>query len=222
MLVVSMRDRKLMRWQRGELTQAADLSAIATWHCNDMVVDSRGRAYVGNFGADIDNGGRPTPAALALVTPDGQARAVADQLLFPNGCVITPDGKTLIVAETFGLRLTAFDIAEDGSLSNRRLWAQLQAVPDGICLDAEGCVWLANPMPPGSFLRVAEGGKVMERIESGDRVAFACMLGGPERKTLFLLEAATLDPSKRTVRGNGRIRTVEVEVPGAGWPSWEA
>jgi sugar lactone lactonase YvrE len=154
-----------------------------------------------------------------LVEPDGRARVVADELLFPNGCAITPDGGTLIVAETFAGRLTAFDIAADGSLDNRRLWAQVRAFPDGICLDAEGCIWLANPVSPGGgFLRVAEGGEVRDRIDLSDHGGFACMLGGPERKTLFLLEAKSVEPSK-AVRGNGRIRTIEVDVPGAGFPS---
>lgn len=220
LLIVSMRDRKLLALgSDGGLHERADLSQIASGHCNDMIVDARGRAYVGNFGFDLDGGAAPAPTSMALVDEAGSVRAVADELLFPNGCAITEDGKTLIVAETFAARLTAFDIAEDGSLSSRRLWAQLPAPPDGICLDAEGCIWLANPIPPGGFLRVAEGGEVRERIDLDKHAGYACMLGGPERRTLFLLEALSSQPPDCTP-GNGRIRTLEVEVPGAGWPEY--
>jgi len=216
LLVVSMRDRRLLRLVAGQLEQMADLSSLASHHCNDMVVDGQGRAYVGNFGFDFESGS-PRSTCLVLVTPDGQARAVADELLFPNGCVITPDGRTLIVAETYGLRLTAFDISADGSLTNRRLWAQLQQPPDGICLDAEGCIWAAVPVAPGGFLRVAEGGAIKERIELSEWLGLACMLGGPQRRTLFLLEAKSIATAKG-VPGNGRIRVLDVDVPGAGWP----
>ena len=220
LLIVSMRDRKLLqRDADGTLSERADLSAIATGHCNDMVVDARGRAYVGNFGFDFDGGGQLAPAKLALIDETGQAREVADDLLFPNGTVITDDGKTLIIAESFGARLTAFDVADDGSLGNRRLWAQLTVVPDGICLDAEGCIWLANPIPPGGFLRVAEGGEVLERIDLEERAGYACMLGGPERRTLFMLEAFSSKPEE-CKPGHGRIRCVEVDVPGSGWPEY--
>lgn len=217
MLVVSMRDRRLLRFDGAALHLHADLSSVATGHCNDMVVDSQGRAYVGNFGFDWEGGAQPKAARLALVTPEGEVRAVAEDLMFPNGSVITPDGRTLIVAESFAMRLTAFRIEEDGSLCDRRVWAGLDVAPDGICLDAEGCVWVANPRPPGGFLRVAEGGEVLERIDLPDRAGFACMLGGPERRTLYLLEAFSAEPAKATA-GNGRIRCVEVEVPGVGWP----
>ena len=222
LLVVSMKDRKLLRLdpEAGRVEcVVADLSSIATWHCNDMVVDGTGRAYVGNFGFDLHTQGPDglAPASLALVEPDGgPARAVADGLLFPNGTVVTPDGKTLIVAETFGKRLTAFDIDSRGELSNRRIWARLDCYPDGICYDAEGCVWVANPVPPGSAIRVAAGGRIIETIES-DLGVFACMLGGPEGTTLFMLEGRTHDPTA-TYRGNGRIRAAEVSVPRAGWP----
>jgi sugar lactone lactonase YvrE len=219
LLVVSMTNRKLLRLGGSGLEQVADLSALANGNCNDMVVDAQGRAYVGNFGFDFEHGESPKPTCLVLVTPDGSARVVAEDLLFPNGCAVTPDGRTLIVAETMGARLTAFDIAEDGSLSNRRVWAQLhQVYPDGICLDAEGCVWVANPRPRGGFVRVAEGGEVKAQIDSEDRAGYACMLGGPQRRTLFLLEAFSVEVPKSTP-GNGRIRVVEVDVPGAGWPA---
>ncbi len=146
MLVVSMTDRKLMRMERDGLKLHADLSALATFHCNDMVVDSAGRAYVGNFGFDLHKGEKPHATVLVMVTAEGKARVVADDLTFPNGTVITPDGRTLIVGESFGRRLTAFDIAADGSLANRRVWADLgENVPDGIALDAEGAIWVASP-----------------------------------------------------------------------------
>jgi sugar lactone lactonase YvrE len=219
LLIVSMVDRRLLRLDPGGLTTVGDLSSLAAFHCNDMVVDDKGRAYVGNFGFDLDAHEAPRPTNLVLVEPDGRARVVAEDLLFPNGTVITPDGKTLIVGESFGGRLTAFDILPDGSLENRRIWANISAPPDGICLDAEGCIWVAVPLDPGSFIRVAEGGEIKERIEL-DRSAYACMLGGPDGRSLFLLEALTSHHRKAAERGpgNGRIRVVEVDVPHAGRP----
>jgi len=216
LLVVSMQDRRLLRLDPDGLHAVADLSACTSFHCNDMVVDDQGRAYVGNFGFDLHGGGTPTETNLALVRPGGEIEVVARQLLFPNGTVITPDGGTLIVGESFGARLTAFDIAPDGTLSNRRIWAQLEkAVPDGICLDAEGGIWLASPVS-AEVLRVREGGEVTDRV-SVETQAFACMLGGPERRTLFICTAADSDPAKTDSR-SGRIESVEVEVPGAGLP----
>jgi sugar lactone lactonase YvrE len=145
LLVVSMQDRRLLRLDPGGLVEVADLSELASFHCNDMVVDEKGRAYVGNFGFDLHGGQSPMPTGLVLVAPDGSSRVVAEDLRFPNGTVITPDGRTLIVGETFGGCLTAFDVAEDGSLSGRREWARMdKAVPDGICLDAEGAIWVAS------------------------------------------------------------------------------
>jgi len=216
LLVVSMRDRKLMRLDPQGLVEVADLSAHASFHCNDMVVDSLGRAYVGNFGWDLHGGAPPVEASLVLVEPDGAFRVVADKLRFPNGSVITPDGRTLIVVETFGPCLTAFDVAEDGSLSGRREWARMErAVPDGICLDAEDGIWVASPVS-GAVLRLVEGGQVTDRVEV-EHQAFACMLGGPERRTLFLCTAADSDPEKTHTR-TGRIEHVEVPIPGAGLP----
>jgi sugar lactone lactonase YvrE len=198
------------------LVEHADLSAVASFHCNDMVVDARGRAYVGNFGFDLHGGEQPVATTLALVDPDGSVRVAAEDLRFPNGTVITPDGRTLIVGESFGACLTAFDIAEDGSLSGRREWARMSgAVPDGICLDAEGAIWAASPVG-GGVLRLREGGEVTHRVEV-EHEAFACMLGGPERRTLFICTAANSDPDETSVR-SGRIERVEVEVPGAGLP----
>ena len=216
LLVVSMQDRRLLRLDGSELVEVADLSAHATFHCNDMLVDGQGRAYVGNFGYDLHGGAELVPAKLVRVDPDGSVHVAADELRFPNGTALTPDGKTLIIGETFGACLTAFDVAPDGALSNRRLWAQLQAaVPDGICLDAEGCVWVASPVGH-KVLRVREGGEVTQQIDI-ETEAFACMLGGPERKTLFICTAATSDPNQRDQR-TSRIETVEVGVPGAGLP----
>ncbi len=147
LLVVSMEDRRLLRLDPDGLTEVADLSEHATWHCNDMVVDAVGRAYVGNFGFDLDGHADVVPAVIVRVDPDGSMRVAAENIRFPNGTVITPDGATLIVGESYGGCLTAFDVDAEGGLSNRRLWAQLVgAVPDGICLDAEGAIWSACPL----------------------------------------------------------------------------
>jgi sugar lactone lactonase YvrE len=227
MLIVSMTDRSLLRWRDGELSPHADLSPVATFHCNDMVVDSVGRAYVGNFGFDLDtaevsgtldevlaaHGG----ATLARVDPDGSVHAAADGLVFPNGAVITPDGRTMIIAESFANRLTAFDIAADGSLSNRRVWAELGLrVPDGICLDADGAVWVANPRINECF-RVAAGGNILDVIETDNR-CFACMLGGPDRRTLFMVTSQYSLAHEAAAQRTGGILTAEVATPGAGLP----
>ncbi len=216
LLIVSMKDRRLLRLDPSGLGEVADLSSIATFHCNDMVVDAEGRAYVGNFGFDLHAGGPPQSAALALVHPDGRVQQVADDLMFPNGSVITPDGKTLIVGESFAARLTAFDIAPDGTLCNRRVWAQLKgAVPDGISLDAEGGIWLASPVS-ACVMRVLEGGEVTDRI-AVETQAFACMLGGDDGRTLYICTAGDSDPEKTQAR-DGRIEVIGVEVPHAGLP----
>jgi sugar lactone lactonase YvrE len=210
LLVVSMMDRRLLRLDPEGLKEVADLSRLASYHCNDMVVDAQGRAYIGNFGFDFAANAAKKPAEIILVTPDGQARRVIDDLFFPNGTVITPDGRTLIVAETFGHRLTAFDIKPDGSLSKRRTWADLKGhYPDGICLDAEGAIWVASPYP-GEVLRVRKGGTITHRVNVSTK-PYACMLGGPDRRTLIVCTAGSSIAS-------GRIEVVEVEVPGAGLP----
>jgi len=216
MLVVSMVDRKLLRLEPEGLTVFADLSDLAPSHCNDMVVDQQGRAYIGNFGFNFFDE-PPKPTVLILVTLDGQKRVVADGLLFPNGMVITPDGDTLIVGESYASRLTAFTIRSDGSLTSRRVWAELQgATPDGICLDAEGAIWVASPMT-SEVLRIIEGGRVTNRIPT-EIQPVACMLGGPDRQTLFILEAPLIRPEKGRARKPGRIETVRVKIPGAGLP----
>jgi len=217
LLVVSMRDRRLLRLDSGGLSEVADLSGLATYHCNDMVVDALGRAYIGNFGYDLHGAGERQKAALILVTPAGDARVVADNLEFPNGTVITPDGGTLIIGETMGKRLTAFDIEADGSLCRRRTWAQFEdLLPDGICLDADGAIWVASPISH-AVVRVAEGGEILQRIPLATQ-SFACMLGGPERRTLHICTAETSDPATAQTLRTGRIETALVDVAGAGLP----
>lgn len=217
LLIVSMVDRKLMRLDDGVLTEVADLSSIATWHCNDMVVDAQGRAYVGNFGWDIEETQAPVGAALTMVNQDGTIRVVATDLIFPNGAVITPDGKTLIVGETFAGRLSAFDIRDDGTLSERRDFAVLPGIaPDGICLDAEGAVWVACPVS-GRVVRVREGGDITHDLKV-DTLAFACMLGGPQRRHLFICTSKHSATAQCRAEHTGKIEVVEVEIPGAGLP----
>ena len=228
MLIVGMTKRQVLRRTAvGKVSVHADLSDIATFHCNDMVVDAEGRAFVGNFGFNLDEevASRPVEdvianhktAKLACVSPSGKVRVAAEDMHFPNGSVITPDGKTLIVGETVGFCLTAFDIASDGSLSNRRVWAPtLPRIPDGICLDAEGAVWFANPMAT-ECVRIAEGGEVLEVVETG-QLCFACMLGGDGGKTLFLLTADSADAHAAAAKPSGRIMVCEVDVARAGLP----
>ena len=217
MLIVSMTDRKLMRLDRDGLKVHADLSKLASWDCNDMVVDAKGRAYVGNFGYDLHLNAPQKDAVLVMVTPEGKASIVAEGLKFPNGAVITRDGKTLIVGESMARRLTAFDIGTDGSLSNRRIWAEIApALPDGICLDEEGAIWSSSPFT-NETIRVFEGGRVAERIKT-EQMSIACVLGGPDRKTLFLLTAPTTDPEKCRANPASKIETTRVEVAGAGSP----
>ena len=217
MLIVSMTDRKLLRLDPDGLKTHADLDALASFYCNDMVVDGKGRAYVGNFGYDLLSGAPQKPAELILVNPDGSARVAADGFDFPNGTVISPDGKTLVVGESMGHRLTAFDIQSDGSLTNRRLFADLgEGVPDGIALDAEGAIWVASPMSK-ELLRVRDGGAVAERI-AFDTMPIACALGGPERRTLFMLTSDSLDPDECRAKKASKIWIKEVAVAGAGWP----
>jgi len=216
LIIVSMTDRTLLRLENGKLTQVADLSNMATYHCNDMVVDEKGRAYIGNFGFDLGYIREVVPAEVIMVHPDGKAAVVAQDLLFPNGTVITPDGKTLIVAETFGQRLTAFDILPDGMLTNRRVWAEMTGYyPDGICLDEAGGIWVASPENHTGVLRVLEGGHITHRVRVESN-AYACMLGNDDRRTLFVLTAGAIIPQQ--MDAGGRIETVQVDIPGAGRP----
>jgi sugar lactone lactonase YvrE len=230
MLVVSMLDRRLLRVEPdGDVVEYADLSNIATFHCNDMVVDRQGRAYVGNFGFDLEGFFHehgveavfaepgPPKAKLARVDPDGSVHVAAEDLRFPNGTVITPDGRTMILAETLGLRLTAFDIDSDGSLHHRRMWADLGGrPPDGICLDADGNVWVAHPLEPVCFL-VSEGGGILQEVET-NQPCFACMLGGPRRRHLFMVTARSSEETVASTQRTGSILVTEVTTPGAGWP----
>lgn len=216
LLVVSMGDRILLRLEADGLHEVAALAALTGGGLNDMVVDAEGRAYIGNFGYDYRADPMALrPANLVLVTPDGQARVVADDLIFPNGMVITPDGGTLIVAETFASRLTAFTVKPDGGLTDRRPFAQLGGpMPDGACLDAEGAIWVGCPNT-GEFLRVLEGGAVTDRVTVPGKWAVACALGADDGKTLFLCTAETTPENEAKGISKGWIETVRVDVPGA-------
>lgn len=206
LVVVQAREGRLLRQEPdGTLAVYAELAPLAEGLWNEIVVDGRGNAYV--------NGPR-----LALVTPDGRARAMAEGFAFPNGMAITPDNGTLILAESHARQLTAFDIAADGGLFGRRVWADLgDGFPDGICIDAEGLVWYAD-VPNRRCVRVGEGGQVARTVAL-DRGGFACMLGGPERRTLYVTAAQWfgMDAMER-MAGTGQVLAVDVETPGAGWP----
>jgi sugar lactone lactonase YvrE len=216
--VVSMHDRRFLKVNAKGTARVADLSSVAPYLINDMVIDRKGRAYIGTFGCDLNNGEVPRPTQLFCVYPGGEIKVAADDLLFPNGVVITPDGKTLIVAETFGSRLTAFDIASDGSLYNRRLFAQLEGTfPDGICIDEECAVWVASA-GGNRIIRVTPGGKITDNIPLPDRNAYACMLGGPDRRDLYICTARHYLPERTRALRSGRIEVVRVSVPGAGLP----
>ena len=226
MLIVSMKDRKLLAFKDNTLEERADLHELAGFHCNDMVVDEAGNAYIGNFGFNTYAGEGIKPTNLILVRPGEDPLVAADDLLFPNGTVITPDNETLIVGETYAARLTAFDKAEDGSLSNRRIWADLKEnakegpvpLPDGICIDEEGAIWVASPST-SEVIRVHEGGEISERI-AVETNAFACMLGGEDKKTLFICTSngSGVDPDSAVREKSGKIEIVEVDVPGVGRP----
>jgi sugar lactone lactonase YvrE len=220
LLIVSARERRLLRREPdGTLATHADLSLVADpAPGNEIVVDARGNAYVNGGGFDLGAGEPFAPGIVALVTPDGAARQVADGIAFPNGMAITPDGSTLIVAESYGRRLTAFEIAADGGLSNRRVWADLgDGVPDGICIDAEGAVWYAD-VPNRRCVRVREGGEVLQTIDH-DRGCFACMLGGPDGTTLFVVAREWHGPSSMTDgTRTGQVLIAEAPAPGAGRP----
>ena len=206
----------------GSMVRHADLSVVADHRWNEIVVDGRGNIYVNGVGFRFGQE-EFQPGILALVTPDGSARQVADGLAFPNGMVVTPDNSTLIVSESFAGRLTAFDIAADGSLSNRRVWAD-GVGPDGISIDAEGAVWTGSGA--NACVRVREGGEVLERVEL-DRTPFACMLGGPDGRTLFMMAQEWRGPDSvaeniaRLTTGprTGQVLTATAPAAGAGWPS---
>ena len=226
MLIVSMKDRKLLSYKDNVLQERADLSELAGFHCNDMVVDAKGNAYIGNFGFNTYEGEEVKSTNLILVRPGEEPCVAADDVMFPNGTVITEDGKTLIVGETYAAKLTAFNVNDDASLSNRRVWADLTQsiddgtvpVPDGMCLDAEGAIWVASPST-ADVIRVQEGGEILERIPV-ETNAYACMLGGDDLKTLFICtsNASGVDPDSALREKSGKIEIVEVDVPGAGRP----
>jgi sugar lactone lactonase YvrE len=206
----------LVRSSSGKLSRYAELGTLSTNPWNDIVTDGRGNTYVNNIGFDFPDG-EFAPGFIARVSPDGTARQVAEGLAFPNGMAVTADNSTLIVAESYASVLTAYDIAQDGDLADRRVWAELgEASPDGICIDAEGTVWFAE-VPGRRCVRVAEGGEVLQAIAC-ELGCFACMLGGPNGTTLFVTAAAWPDamtPGSRT----GQILSAEVAVPHAGWPA---
>ena len=217
LLVVSMLDRRVLRFDGKALHLYADLAGLAGGLCNDMVVDAAGRAYVGNFGYDRHNDAPPRNTRIIRVDPDGRAASVGDEIHFPNGMVITPDGRTLVVAETFAHRLGAFDVGADGALANYRAFAALDGVyPDGICLDAEGAVWVTDARGQ-RVLRVLPGGRIAQAVDTGERRSFACMLGGPDRRTLFVITNTGSGPAMAE-KSDGRIETIRVDVPGAGLP----
>ena len=232
LLVVSQHDSRLLRREPdGSLVTHADLSTHVTGEPNDMVVDQQGRAFVGNFGFDLFGGAPIAPTAVLRVDPDGTVTQLADDLWFPNGSVITDDG-VYIVSETFGNRLSAFDVQADGSLANRRVWAsfgelpttsdltaalgQLSVAPDGCGLDAEGAIWVADALH-GRVLRIREGGDVLEELPVGTGV-FACILGGHDGRTLFMCAAPDFDRTARSAAREAELRAVRVEVPHAGRP----
>jgi sugar lactone lactonase YvrE len=262
LLVVSMYQRRVLRMDGDRLEEHASLAHLPGFKLNELFVDQAGRAYVGDFGYDIDGyiqqhgqfglmgpGGPPT-TFLARIDPDGSVRVVADGLQFPNGCGLLPDGRTLIVAETIGMTLLAFDVDKAGNLTNRRVWAPTMSpwlrtamrsdgmlgrlsrglvrraetgplapiaartafAPDGICVDAEGAVWVANAHGP-ECLRVARGGKVLERVHTG-QTAYSCALGGPDHRTLFIATAPTFLEAEVEKQTAGRIEMTRVEVAG--------
>jgi sugar lactone lactonase YvrE len=215
LLIVAMTKKQVLRFNGSQLSVHADLSSLASHFCNDMVVDHVGRAYVGNFGFDIHNGAQQSAAELICVEVDGSARCVDDDLIFPNGAVITPDNKTLIVAETFASRLTAFDILDSGDLTNKRIWAQLPkgAVPDGICLDAGGGIWSASPTS-NNCIRQIEGGEVTHTIEL-ERGAFACMIG---EANLYILTSTVSTPAACKANQDARIEVYPAPFRAAGLP----
>ncbi len=218
LLVVSMLERRLYRRRNGRLSVYSELAALHPGQSNDMVIDREGNAYVGNIGFDFHAGEAFRPTVIALLTPDGQLSVAAAEIACPNGSVIAPDGRTLIVAESFGMRLMEFDIAPDGTLTNRRVFADLGGlVPDGICLDADGCVWVAAPYA-GAAIRVARGGEVVDRVPIPGATAYACMLGGADGRDLYLACATGHEPHETILVRTGRIDVARAPAARAGWP----
>jgi sugar lactone lactonase YvrE len=222
--------RELMRREPdGSMVKHADLSDLSVHGWNEIVVDGRGNIYVNSIGFDFRAGAEPKSGLIALVTPDGVTRQVADGIEFPNGMVVTPDNSTLIISESFAGRLTAFDIAANGTLSNRRVWAD-RVGPDGISLDTEGAIWAQSAdtrthtgldeSPEGECIRVREGGEVVQRIQL-DRAGFACMLGGPDRRMLFMMAAdwrGIENVDDAIARRTGQVLVAQAPAAGVGWP----
>jgi sugar lactone lactonase YvrE len=219
LLIVSAREGKVVRRERdGSLVTHADLSTAGRPLWNEIVVDGRGNAYLNNSGFDLPGGEEFTPGSIALLMPDGSARQVAEGVAFPNGMAVTPDNSTLICAESYAKRLTAFDIAPNGGLSDQRVWAELgDGVPDGICLDAEGAVWYGD-VPNRRCVRVREGGEVLDTIDL-ELGCFACMLGGSHYTTLFMVVREWRGPASMADQSRtGQVLVAEAPAPGAGWP----
>jgi sugar lactone lactonase YvrE len=219
LVIVSSTDRLLLRREPdGTLVRHADLTAVSDRGFNELVVDGRGNVYVNAPGFDLMAGEAFAPGIIALVTPDRSVRRVADGVAFPNGMAVTPDNSTLIVAESYARKLTAFDVAADGSLSNRRVWADLgDGVPDGICLDSEGAVWYAD-VPNKRCVRVREGGHVLQTVDV-DLGCFACMLGGADGRTLFMAVREWRGMESASGRDRtGQVLTMKAPAPHVGWP----
>ncbi len=228
MLVVSMNDKRVLAWAAGSLSEYANLEGLASFKCNDMVLDAQGRAYVGTFGFDFEGLAPFAPGEVIFVDAKGQAKLVASGLSFPNGLVLPPGGSKLLVAETFGERVSSFDILEDGSLGSRMTWAELRGTtPDGIALDEEDGLWVPSPVS-GAVFRVLEGGQITDVVRV-ERQPYACRLGGPEGRTLFVLTSAPLeslfklmakpfDASKTNDANAGRVEMTDVSIAGAGLP----
>jgi sugar lactone lactonase YvrE len=217
LLVVYMTQRRIMRLSGDRLVPYADLSGYASFHCNDMVVDRQGRIYAGDFGFDLHGGAALRPAELILVDTDGSVETFTTDVVFPNGSVITPDGDRLLVAETFAHRISEFGLDATGRMCSRQVWAELgQATPDGICLDAEGNIWVASP-GTRELLRVQQGGVILDRCTTVG-TPYACALGGNDRRTLYVCTSETDDPASAARLKSGRIERVEVALPGSGLP----
>jgi len=228
LLVVSMLDRKLLRLTGDDLIEVADLSGIATWHANDMVVDASGRSFIGNFGWDESSDDRIVPTALIRVDPDGTVAVAAEDVVFPNGMAITPDGRTLLVAETFAARISAFDIRPGGELTNRRIWAHFAdgrefdsvaevvqsgaVLPDGIALTPQGDLWVADAARQG-VVRVSPGGEIQQRISLGEQTAFAVALGGQRGDRLFMCAGPRYGTGNPQARWQSRLLSADATTP---------
>lgn len=206
LLISSMAQRRVLRFDGAQLTEHADVRALAAQEINDMVVDRHGHAFLGQFGFNPLAGEAPVPAPLIRIDAGGAVSVAAEDLNFANGMAITADGSTLLVAESIGQCITAFTLAEDGTLTDRRLWAQVEGFPDGIAVDRDNGVWFASPLS-NQFTRVVEGGKVTDTVEAPGPHAIACALGGSDGRTLFMLSATTLGDRGQAVAERGAAVT---------------